>query len=194
MASRSCNLFFFLNWHSNAPQLQTFTDQRHVCFYNMWDKEEREKKSSRQKPVMKKIKYLTNALMDFIRAWITIICRAESEQGLGQRKKAGQEVKNGLCLPGQPQSWIPQQGFWREDLAWHALHLPSEKITPCGPWKNAFPSLALTTWKLDHKHRTLMTQITRAIAQKSVCPDAKNANLARTINKPARLDLPYVSI
>lgn len=161
------------------PQLQTFTDQRHVCFYNVWEKEERE--SGRQKPMMKKIiKYLTNAMMDFIRAWITIICWAESEQGLGQRKKAVQEVRNGLFLPGQPQSWIPQQGFWREDLAWHALHLPSEKITPCGPQKNAFTSPALTTWKFDRKHTTSITQITRTIAQKSVCPHAKNANLARS--------------
>lgn len=140
----------------------------------MRQRREREE-SSWQKPVMKKIKYLTNALMDFIRAWITIICWAESEQGLGQRKKAGQEVRNGLRLPGQPQSWIPQQGFWREDLAWYALHFPSEKRTLCGPQKNAFTSLALTTWKLDHKHRTSMTQITRAIAQKSVslCQERK---------------------
>lgn len=163
------------------PQMQTFTDQRHVCFYNVWEKEEWEKKVANRNQWGKKIiKYLTNAMMDFIRAWITIICWAESEQGLGQRNKAVQEVRNGLFLPGQPQSWIPQQGFWREDLAWHALHLPSEKITPYGPQKNAFTSPALTTWKFDHKHTTSMTQITRTIAQKSVCPRAKNANLARS--------------
>jgi len=168
MAPRPCSLFLFLNWHSNAPQLQTFTNQRQFYFYNEWDKEENEKKVADRK----KIKYLTNASMDFIRAWITIIYWAESD---GQRKKAGQEVRNGLRLPGQPQSWIPQQGLWREDLTWHALHLPSEKIKPCGPQKNAFTSLALTTWKLDHKHRMSTTQITRAIAQKSVslCQECK---------------------